>query len=205
MSRDTEAEARVTQIWPSLKGQRKKKKKGVALSQSTFFFFAMAASHAAHVVFRQSAYTCRSNYRPLRTAQKYFRGRGWREDLARAINSAAFNLIYPLMPENLSGNARAFSLIVARISRRFARFQPHPFSRDEDSTGSFFRNFSDPIDADIDREWDEKIWIFGISRDSMGFFFFCKFFWPDRYRYRARMGLKIIWIFGVSGEARGFR
>lgn len=165
MSRDTEAEARVTQIWPSLKGQRKKKKKkkGVALSQSTFFFFfflAMAASHAAHVVFRQSAYTCRSNYRPLKTAQKYFRGKGWREDLARAINSAAFNLIYPLMPENLSGNARAFSLIVARISRRFARlrtpslpFLPPP--RDEDFTGSFFRNFSDPIRY---RYWPRMGW-----------------------------------------------
>lgn len=72
------------------------------------------------------------------------------------------------MPENLSGNARAFSLIVARISRRFARL-PHLFPRDEDFTGSFFRNFSNPID--IDREWNEKIWIFGISRDSMGFFF----------------------------------
>lgn len=125
MSRDTEAEARVTQIWPSLKGLRKKKKKkgGRAIAIDVLFF-AMAASHAAHVVFRQSAYTCRPNYRPLRTAQKYFRGG---EDLARAINSAAFNLIYPLMPENLSGNARAFSLIVARISRRFARLRPHPF------------------------------------------------------------------------------
>lgn len=85
------------------------------------------------------------------------------------------------MPENLSGNARAFSLIVARISRRFARlrtpslpFLPPP--RDEDFTGSFFRNFSDPIDTDIDREWDEKIWVFGISGDSMGFLFFFFFF-----------------------------
>lgn len=79
MSRDTEAEARVTQIWPSLKGQRKKKKKGgraIAIDVLFFFFLAMAASHAAHVVFRQSAYTCRSNYRPLKTAQKYFRGKG---------------------------------------------------------------------------------------------------------------------------------
>lgn len=172
MSRDTEAEARVTQIWPSLKGQRKKKK-GVVLSQSTFFFFRDGGIACGPlVVFRQSAYTCRSNYRPLKTTQKYFRRKGWREDLARAINSAAFNLIYPLMPENLSGNARAFSLIVARISRRFARL-PHLFPRDEDFTGSFFRNFSNPID--IDREWNEKIWIFGISRDSMGFFFFGNF------------------------------
>lgn len=139
------------------------------LSQSTFFFFRDGGIACGPlVVFRQSAYTCRSNYRPLKTTQKYFRRKGWREDLARAINSAAFNLIYPLMPENLSGNARAFSLIVARISRRFARL-PHLFPRDEDFTGSFFRNFSNPID--IDREWNEKIWIFGISRDSMGFFF----------------------------------
>lgn len=139
------------------------------LSQSTFFFFRDGGIACGPlVVFRQSAYTCRSNYRPLKTTQKYFRRKGWREDLARAINSAAFNLIYPLMPENLSGNARAFSLIVARISRRFARL-PHLFPRDEDFTGSFFRNFSNPID--IDREWNEKIWIFGISRDSMGYFF----------------------------------
>lgn len=200
MSRDTEAEARVTQIWPSLKGQRKKKG-GRAIAIDVLFFRDGGIACGPLVVFRQSAYTCRSNYRPLKTTQKYFRRKGWREDLARAINSAAFNLIYPLMPENLSGNARAFSLIVARISRRFARL-PHLFPRDEDFTGSFFRNFSNPID--IDREWNEKIWIFGISRDSMGFFFW-KFFWSNRYRYRARMGLKIIWIFGISGEARGFK
>lgn len=42
MSRDTEAEARVTQIWPSLKGQRKKKKKkkgGRAIAIDVLFFF----------------------------------------------------------------------------------------------------------------------------------------------------------------------
>lgn len=40
MSRDTEAEARVTQIWPSLKGQRKKKKKGGrAIAIDVLFFF----------------------------------------------------------------------------------------------------------------------------------------------------------------------
>lgn len=87
MSRDTEAEARVTQIWPSLKGQRKKKKKGgraIAIDVLFFFFFlAMAASHAAHVVFRQSAYTCRSNYRPLKTAQKYILGEKGDEKTSR--------------------------------------------------------------------------------------------------------------------------
>lgn len=127
MSRDTEAEARVTQIWPSLKGQRKKKG-GRAIAIDVLFFRDGGIACGPLVVFRQSAYTCRSNYRPLKTTQKYFRRKGWREDLARAINSAAFNLIYPLMPENLSGNARAFSLIVARISRRFARL-PHLLMR----------------------------------------------------------------------------
>lgn len=171
------------------------------LSQSTFFFFRDGGIACGPlVVFRQSAYTCRSNYRPLKTTQKYFRRKGWREDLARAINSAAFNLIYPLMPENLSGNARAFSLIVARISRRFARL-PHLFPRDEDFTGSFFRNFSNR--SILTENGMKKFGYLELAEIPWDFFW--KFFWSNRYRYRARMGLKIIWIFGISGEARGFK
>lgn len=198
MSRDTEAEARVTQIWPSLKGQRKKKG-GRAIAIDVLFFRDGGIACGPLVVFRQSAYTCRSNYRPLKTTQKYFRRKGWREDLARAINSAAFNLIYPLMPENLSGNARAFSLIVARISRRFARL-PHLLMRI--SRDLFFEIF--PTRSILTENGMKKFGYLELTEIPWDFFFW-KFFWSNRYRYRARMGLKIIWIFGISGEARGFK